>query len=265
MKHTKTLAILFAAILVATVFCGNYSFADFDVKKIQEIQGTFVNGGNEFFFTYEENPQGDILTSAEGKEDVDITAYSLPLGRSGYDASQQAFFRTFCIEPDAPVEGTLVGTLNYEMKGTEWVTQTSEDNELTLGAAILYKEFAVDGRSADSLRQAILVLMGMDTINSWSDNVHLQYLYEKNQFTDVWTANYDPAQYHELVGDYCVFVLDVVSATDRSNRQDFLYIAKVNTSTDVPEPASLLFWTLGGLGAAGTSWARKRRMKKLSA
>ena len=32
----------------------------------------------------------------------------------------------------------------------------------------------------------------------------------------------------------------------------------------VPEPATLLLWTLGGMGLAGTSWVRKRRMKKLA-
>ena len=32
----------------------------------------------------------------------------------------------------------------------------------------------------------------------------------------------------------------------------------------VPEPASLLLWTLGGFGLVGSSWARNRRMKKLA-
>jgi hypothetical protein len=31
---------------------------------------------------------------------------------------------------------------------------------------------------------------------------------------------------------------------------------------DVPEPATMLLWTLGGFGMAGTSWIRKRRMMK---
>jgi hypothetical protein len=33
---------------------------------------------------------------------------------------------------------------------------------------------------------------------------------------------------------------------------------------DVPEPATMLLWALGGLGFAGTSWARKRRLKQLA-
>jgi hypothetical protein len=285
MKHTKTLATLFTAILVVTVFCGNYSFADFDARGIQE-KFDDMNYDEHFLFHCTVDAQGDILTSAWDRENVDISAYSIPLGRSGSTDLSKTFFRSFCVEPGAPVDGTLIGTLSYEEKlitvgaragETEWVTQTSEGNELTLGAAILYKEFAVDGRTSEGLRTAILVLMGVPgyTINSWADNVHLQYLYEiSNQDKDVWTANYDPGQsnpgqYYDMVGDYGVFVLNVVSGDmgeDRlSNRQDFLYIAKMNTSTDVPEPASLLFWTLGGLGAAGTSWARKRRMKKLAA
>ena len=268
MKHTKTLATLFAAILVAIVFCGNYSFADFDARNIQQGFDA-MNSGDDFIFTFKADSQGgDILTSANGKDDVDITAYSSPLGRGGFDTLQQSYFRTFCVEPGASVKENevLIGTLNYELKGTEMVTQTSSGDELTLGAAILYKEFAVDGRSAASLREAILVLMGMNSITNWANNAHLWYLYKINQDKDVWTANYDPAQYHDMIGDYCVFIMDVVSATDRQgNRQDFLYIAKVNTNTDVPEPASLLLWTLGGLGAVSTSWARKRRLKKLAA
>jgi len=60
--------------------------------------------------------------------------------------------------------------------------------------------------------------------------------------------------------------------------EDFLYLAqKTDNPTPpirpgdpgapgnpgVPEPATLLLWTLGTLGL-GTSWARKRQMKKLA-
>ena len=264
MTHTKTLATLFTAIFAATVFCGNFSFADFDARNIQENFDA-MNSGDDFIFTFKADSQGgDILTSANGKDDVDVTAYNMQSGRSGFDSSQQSYFRTFCVEPGATVrEGeVLIGTLSYELKGSEMVTQTTEGNELTLGAAILYKEFAVGNRSAVGLRDAILVLMGINSSNNWGTNEHLAYLWGIASDSDVWTVNYDPAQYHAMIGDYCVFIMDVVSATDRRDRQDFLYIAKVNTSTDVPEPASILLWTLGGLGAVGTSWARKRRMKK---
>ena len=277
MKHTKTLANLFAAMLVATVFCGNNLFADFDVRKIQD---SFVNGGKEFFFTYKEDSQGDILTSANGKDDVDIAAYNTQFGRSG-SVLEQTYFRTFCIEPDSPAVNKdneneiLVGTLNYVYDESEWVTQTSSNVELSLGAAVLYKEFAVGTRSTgdslkESLREAILVLLSIRTIRSWADNDHLAYLWSIIPDAGAWTVNYDPSKYNALIGDYCVFVLNVVSSDDTLSakdqaRQDFLYIAKVNTSTDVPEPASLLLWTLGGIGVAAASWGRKRRMKKLAA
>jgi hypothetical protein len=33
-------------------------------------------------------------------------------------------------------------------------------------------------------------------------------------------------------------------------------------SDDVPEPAAVLLWTLGGLGLGGTSWLRNRNKIK---
>jgi len=272
MKHTKTLATLFAAILVATVFCGNYSFADFDVSKILENFNNMNGNGVGFIFTFKEDSQGDKLTSKTDTANVNIDSYTAP-GSSGIDASGLSYFRSFCVEPRESVEGNLVGTLNYELKdtgkGEEWVTQTSRGDELTVGAAILYKEFAVGDRSADGLREAILTLMGMITDTDWLDNLHLRELLSKGSKAE-WMAHYDPGRYEDtrgLMGDYCVFVMTVVSPDDSEtpDRQDFLYIAKVDTNTDVPEPASILLWTIGGLGVAGSSWVKKRRMKKLIA
>jgi hypothetical protein len=42
------------------------------------------------------------------------------------------------------------------------------------------------------------------------------------------------------------------------------YIDEPPPPPDVPEPATMLLWTLGGLGLTGTTWARKRRMKKIA-
>ena len=286
MKHSKTLATLFAAILVVTVFCGNYSFADLnDAITIQSAFGS-INGGNGFTFKVAEDKQGDKLISVVGKTPVDVTAYNQQAGRSGLDIdSGQDFFRSFCVEPNASIDGVLVGTLSYEYDTTKakWITKTSEGVSLVLGAAILYKEFALNemnGRSADTLREAILMLMSVQdyTISSWAQNEHLAYLYSISQHdgnsAGVWTATYDPGQdsglYYDMLGDCRVFIMNALSEDDTLSdklreRQDFLYIMQTRSDTDVPEPASILFWTLGGLGAAGTSWARKRRMKKLAA
>ena len=39
---------------------------------------------------------------------------------------------------------------------------------------------------------------------------------------------------------------------------------EVRPPDPIPEPTTLLLWALGSIGFAGTSWARKRRMKKLA-
>jgi hypothetical protein len=83
------------------------------------------------------------------------------------------------------------------------------------------------------------------------------------------------------IGDYLVFVMDLMDANGRHiNMGDYLYLVRKsdspdapirpdfpdigNGNNDVPEPASILLWALGGLGLACTSRARNRRMKKLA-
>ena len=75
-------------------------------------------------------------------------------------------------------------------------------------------------------------------------------------------SSYDPGQSYDLMGDYSVFVMRTTSTDGKIASQDFLILLEHEGSPDVPEPATLLLWTLGGLGVAGTSWARKRRLAK---
>jgi len=85
-------------------------------------------------------------------------------------------------------------------------------------------------------------------------------------------ADYDPAgDYSDLMGDAKVFVMrnnfdspiTTRGPTDPNGaiRQDVLYVVRDGGSADAPEPASILLWTLGSLGAAGAAY-RKRRMNR---
>ena len=105
-----------------------------------------------------------------------------------------------------------------------------------------------------------------------------------NEDLSFWTQKYVVGEdYNGLMGDYCVFVMqveDIYGNHGGALVSDLYYLANKNlydigygpgnpgpddpgpgTGTgggDVPEPATLLLWALGGMGLAG--WTRKRRM-----
>jgi len=151
------------------------------------------------------------------------------------------------------------------------------------------------------LRMAILVAMdalinGSDNFSDWTatdghseSNKFLQALMEINPNKNHWLGIYDPDQYYDELGDYSVFVINADQAGGTtSSTQDFLYLAKGNAysagndngngnadygnggdenggGSGAPEPASVLFWMLGGIAAIEHSWKRKRQIKLLAA
>ena len=77
-----------------------------------------------------------------------------------------------------------------------------------------------------------------------------------------WTAHYNLLQNYDVMGDYLVFIMTVTDPNGGNTHfEDFLYHAtKTDNPTpprrpddppgngDVPEPATVLLWTLGSLG-----------------
>jgi len=66
------------------------------------------------------------------------------------------------------------------------------------------------------------------------------------------TNQYPPGEFR--YGDYNSGVFLVITRWDDPT-----------TASDVPEPATMILWTLGGLSLAGASWRRNRNKKKLLA
>lgn len=255
MKHSKTIGVLLATVLAVVAVSGT-SFADLNASEIVSDFNS-MNSGQGFRFTY---ASGVTLTTTSGYTNVDTSAYT---SSTSGTTSGRTYFKTFCVEPSASTSGTLVGKLNY----SNGVSKTSAGYTLSLGAAVLYAEYATGTRYSSALQTAIQALMGISTVSNWASNSHLAYLLTINADKSYWTQAYDPGQYYDLIGNYSVFVMNVTT-TASQDRQDFLYIATAtgggNGGGDVPEPATLLLWTLGGLGLAGASRARKRRMMKLA-
>jgi len=284
MKHTKTWGAFLTALLAVVVFSGT-SFADFK-GDTQQIVNDFNNlNSNQsrkgVYFQYPDNipglsyyPRIVTLRLPSNYEKPNLDAYSAA-GTQGVNNQGLSYFTSVCVEPDNTnglrngngVGNVLVGTLNYK----DNMSKTSKGYALSVGAALLYKmyatgEYAVNLNNESqklTFQQTIRGLMKIvdpDTKKVYSIDAGIRSILSNLIQGDI-MATYDPGKYYDYIGDYSVFVMNVTSTNGKVDSQDFLYIVK-HEGSDVPEPATLLLWTLGGLGVAGTSWARKRRLVK---
>ena len=291
MKHTKTWGAFLTALLAAVVFSGT-SFADFR-EDTQQIVNNFnnLNSGqdlNGIYFKYPDNdgsstvPPVTKLTIPTNYDSVNLDAYA-----SGRGSTAGRYFNTFCVEPSneyglrdnnklsGKIGMVLVGTLSYnKVNDDQYFSATSENKKLSVGAALLYTMYATGQISpADELlfQRTILGLMGVTKpgtnyasqyVNGkWGTNEFLKAILAVSGENSAYLLSaYDPGIRYDYIGDYSVFVMNVTTQGGKDS-QDFLIIQK-HENSDVPEPATLLLWTLGGLGVAGTSWARKRRLAK---
>ena len=274
MKHTKTWGAFLTVLLAAVVFSGT-SLADFK-GDTQQIVNDFngLNGGKGVYFQYPDNnpsvnyyPRIVTLRLPSNYTKPNLDAYSAA-GTQGVNSQGVSYFTSVCVEPNNTnglrngngVGSVLVGTLNY----SNGVSKTSKGYALSVGAALLYKmyatgEFAVNLNNENQkldFQQAIRSLMKIPDSSITSS---IRTMLTNIIGGDIMAA-YDPGKYYDYIGDYSVFVMNVTTQGG-TDSQDFLYIAK-HEGSDVPEPATLLLWTLGGLGVAGTSWVRKRRLVK---
>ncbi|MCL2117626.1 MAG: PEP-CTERM sorting domain-containing protein [Planctomycetaceae bacterium] len=262
MKHHQPFWILSVAALLFAA-AGASAFADLNAN---EIYTTFnaTNGGQGFRFTRSVTSNGfTALTTQQGYSHVNVNAYLY--GTTG----GQDYFTTVCVEPDVMVASLGLGLLNYDsINGT---SQTTLGQVLTLGAAFLYKQYAtgelavISQTDMTAFYTAIQVLMGNMTGVNWSSNAYLAYLLNRLNDRDYWLEDYKPAQSYDEIGDYCVFVMSVtdLDPSRPGNSQDYLYLARANSTSPppIPEPATLLLWSLGSMGLVGFR-VRQRRLKK---
>ena len=288
MKHNRFFLLLATAALMA-VFQAS-AFAD---QTAQDIVTEFnaMNGGYGYQFnpgtaasyTYSSTGTGEIrLFQVAGTQMADVSAYTSNTAGTNY-------FQTFCVEPSRQFgSGGTSGFLDYANNTTSTFMNgdTGLSTTLTLGAAYLYKQFATgnlnydyvgSNRAYDAavLQDAIWYLIGNSAemkVTTSTNNKYLQMLDGMSGYT--WSAAYDPGQsYMGLMDDYRVFVMQTpLSITVNPSggmgimsmpfyTQDVLYVAKPDSS-DTPEPASILLWTLGGLGAAGMAYRKRRNSTK---
>ena len=258
MKHTKQFWLPLTTILVLAVASVS-AYADMNASEIVNSFNS-LNGDSGFRFDSNVTEPLVTVTAQVGTSNVDIGAYTP--GRAG-ETSGRTYFTTFCVQPNYIAVSPAIGKLDYNESNGH--TANRSGIELSLGAAVLYKQYAtgelsVTQTTAEAFITAMRVLNGIETLASWASNTFLAGLASNR---DYWLLEYDTRQRYDEIGDYCVFVMQVTATDLVSPGQDFLYLAHANYTAPpgVPEPATLLLWTLGGMGFAGASW-RKRRMKK---
>jgi hypothetical protein len=117
------------------------------------------------------------------------------------------------------------------------------------------------GYAYGSYLSSNLLKTAMGIYSDWTNNVYLDMLLQINPDQSYWTTAYNANQRYDLIGDYSVFVM-TVTLSNGARGQDFLYISKATTTgAGTPEPASLLLWSLGGLGCLIASWKRRRQKR----
>ena len=205
-------------------------------------------------------------------------------------AAGSNWFRTFCVTPEQsmlPYDESKTGKLNYSNNRTLTTTAYNPDTfeqitpmPLSFGAAYLYKQYAsgalsynYNGTTSDHMNDArdlqvmIWYLQGrtsVDGVNIADDiSSNQYYIYLINSgisMAEAMAAYNLNSTYGGLMDDYKVFVMNTkgLMRSGEAVRQDVLYVVR-DGSNNVPEPASLLLWTLGSLGVAGVTY-RKRRM-----
>lgn len=249
---TKRFSLLSLAVLIVLIVSHVTAKADLNAQAIVN-QFNSATGGNYMHFGHTFSA-GAIAERLSGFGFADTSAY-----QQGVTAGSD-YFLTFCVEPSEYTEPHMSAKLNY----ANGMSQTTTGKTLTLGAAYLYKMFATGTLSGydytgtyqsryDSYNTMWLALGTlMDNFqNAWSGNQFLSQLLGVNSSESYWTQAYDPGKYYDIIGDYSVFVMNCYGPEELKDRQDFLYIAKASSSSSTPEPATVLLWGLGMLGAFG--------------
>lgn len=230
-----------------------------------------LNGGYGYRFGTSTHTGTWELNTYSGTVTADLSAYS-PLVAGSADT-----WLSVCVEPGINPPGQTdgaYGQLSFANHSTS--TDGNTVYKLTLGAALLYKQFAtgqlagfnyesLNYSEGENLEYAIQLLMGSSNKTSWTGNAFLQYLNGIDSDHSHWMQTYDPGAYYDEIGYYGVFVVNSIDAygypSVKTRQQDFLYLVGYSQQpyeVIVPEPSSIILFA-GGL--AGIAFFYRRRKK----
>ena len=269
-----------------TAICSGTLHAELTAEQIWRDFN--ANGGWAYSSTG--TVQERLFTTRSGNT-PDLRAYSPTLGTA-------AGIYTMCVGSGSSAPATGTATLRYDPN--TGYTQNTSGQYLSVGGAVLYQRYAAGTLSdfnyseryglstgtrssdASALRSAIMDLNWLTATSAltynWTGNKYLQYLlmdisgFSLAEINDVnnaavqtakiyWAENYNTNLYYSDLGNYAVFMMDT-----GSGYQTQLYVRYAShtgsyDNNGVPEPATLLLWTIGTVGTFGIGHYRKRSRK----
>ena len=287
MKQKKRWFLTIVFIAASLLSSGQKIFADWNAQIAQDFVDDFnkmnVDQGRNLGFKFtsyvtngidHEYPTGTVILTQYPNSNI------IPGVLSVYENSivTNSQYVTFCVQPSTAniLSEYSTGTLNYDkieindpFKKTYSIDRNGIHRILTIGAAYLYKAY-ITGELANAgitdpyvIRESIQILMNYGAITNLDNSIHnwLSH-YSDLRYIHLWQQDYDPAESYSFMDGYHVFVLNVSDASDKSS-QDFLYITREPPTVHSPEPATILFWTLGTIGAVGyVGRHRRSRLNK---
>jgi len=272
MKKLRILAILTCVMVICNF---GAVFAELTPQQIVD-QFNSLNGPNGWSFHFGLVAES-YFAAADPTIRPDLSAYhSYALSTTITSGVYQPCFSTFCVEPNSP--SVLSGKAKLSFTDGNSTRVTNGNNAVSVGTAFLYQQFATASFSSSLfeytnqtqraedyflLRDTLQALMSPQDILDWTSNKFYDYLLGINGSAEYWTDIYNPGERYTEIGDYAIFVMNITKSDGTGECQDFLYIAKADysmTHPDVPEPTTILLWTMG-VGAFGLGYRHRKSTK----
>jgi hypothetical protein len=234
-------------------------------------------GGQDTLDTYNtEKRTVGFLDPMRAPMGYDIGMYGNIMGEGCYFFADDYYFSSFVLN-SSPHHQEMRGTLNY----SDGLTKTLDGKAINIGIAYLYTKYAtgtldgydyVNNSNVYALNDAFQMLLNNDLSRGY-ENDFLRDMISNVSDPSTWLMQYNVNDVYSCIGDYVVYVMNlyefIVVPEDEyygyvPTGGDILYLARRTDNTggaETPEPATLLFWSLGGLTLFGIAWRQKRNCK----
>lgn len=213
----------------------------------------------------------------------DIGMFRTLMGGTGYYFGNDLYFSSFSLTSTLPQNQEFRGSLSYD----NGLTRLSDGTPVTIGLAYLYTKYATgaynnwnDALMAE-LYEAMRFLAGRGSSETtWFSNGVLSSMITETALPGLWMTSYNlNTEYPAWVdNNYAIYAMNLEqsqlvfdangnASTVWTSAGDVLYLVRrdgggTDPGTEpgtVPEPGTLLAWSIIGLGMFGAARLRKKR------